>query len=434
MLLNSRKGKNRQVKMTELNKSQIHLLRSIEKYQKILKGTVQEIENYIFSYTSTPKDELPHFSSWPKQVSQDESDWITYQFLPVLRRYDDVPKQLIKDVRAANDILFELTELSGFDEHLDNKILSKKKIEVLFSVHDSLNVFFENHLLKPAGTEQGNKETKREGEGFLEPKPPETLQKALWILKYGRKHWKLILLVVLTILISSLFVLPKIELFSKNTTTNSENSRAIEFRSIPNTENFDGIKNLESMRMGISLSYVKSLFGIPIREHILKSGRREMLYAFKPYYLQIVTDADDLVVFFAVTLRDRTFKYKVPYISTKFILGEVTYSDFGEPEETYFNVGSKTAEYREKHYYGNPGYYMDFWPAFNDSGVNPIGTSNDDLDDSKICVVRDKELNSLRKKLRPNTIGIASMGYDGLDSEINEIGVGPCRLITRELE
>lgn len=277
-------------------------------------------------------------------------------------------------------------------------------------------------------------DTKREQEGMIEPKPPLILQNALWILKYGRKHWKLILLVLSVILISCFFVLPKIELFSKNTPTNSENSRTIEFHSIPNTENLDVIKSLESMRMEISLSYVKSLFGIPIREHKLKSGRREILYAFKPYYLQIVTDMDDLVVFFAITLRDRMFRYKIPYISAKFILGEVTYSDFGEPEETYFNVGSKTAKYREKHYYGNPGYYLDFWPAFNDSGVNLIGASNNDLGDSKICVVRGEELHSLRKKLRPNTIGIASMGYDGLDGEIHEIDVGPCRLITRELE
>lgn len=102
------------------------------------------------------------------------------------------------------------------------------------------------HLIKA----QVNKDAKTEREGLLEPKPPEILQKALWVLKYGRKYWKLILLVVIIILISSLFVLPKIELFSKNTPTNSENSRAIESHSIPKTENFDEIKKeaIESIR------------------------------------------------------------------------------------------------------------------------------------------------------------------------------------------
>jgi choline kinase len=64
-------------------------------------------------------------------------------------------------------------------------------------------------------TELGNKEPKRKREGVLETKQPEILQKALWLLKYGKYNWQLILLVVFVILIPSLFVLPKIELFSK---------------------------------------------------------------------------------------------------------------------------------------------------------------------------------------------------------------------------
>jgi hypothetical protein len=66
---------------------------------------------------------------------------------------------------------------------------------------------------KPAETEHENRDTKRKREGMIEPKPPEILQKALWVLKYGRHYWKLILLVVFVILISSIFVLPKFDLF-----------------------------------------------------------------------------------------------------------------------------------------------------------------------------------------------------------------------------
>ncbi len=46
-----------------------------------------------------------------------------------------------------------------------------------------------------------NKDTKSEREGFLEPKPPEFLQKLLWITKYGRKHWKIIVLAVIVLFV-----------------------------------------------------------------------------------------------------------------------------------------------------------------------------------------------------------------------------------------
>ena len=36
--------------------------------------------------------------------------------------------------------------------------------------------------------------SKKEQEGMIEPKVPEILQKIMWILKYGKKHWKLVLI------------------------------------------------------------------------------------------------------------------------------------------------------------------------------------------------------------------------------------------------
>jgi hypothetical protein len=38
----------------------------------------------------------------------------------------------------------------------------------------------------------------------------------LWLKQHGKKHWKLISITILAILIPSLFVLPKIELFRRN--------------------------------------------------------------------------------------------------------------------------------------------------------------------------------------------------------------------------
>lgn len=65
---------------------------------------------------------------------------------------------------------------------------------------------------KSAEMGQGNKKTKGEREGEIEPKPPEIFQKILWILKYGRKHWKLVSLAILIVLF--IWILSKINLFS----------------------------------------------------------------------------------------------------------------------------------------------------------------------------------------------------------------------------
>ena len=60
----------------------------------------------------------------------------------------------------------------------------------------------------------GEKEAEQKHEGKLEPKAPEILQKILWVLLYGKKHWKLILLALLIIFISSYFVLPQFNIFN----------------------------------------------------------------------------------------------------------------------------------------------------------------------------------------------------------------------------
>ncbi len=63
--------------------------------------------------------------------------------------------------------------------------------------------------IKLAETEQENKDTKRKREGEIEPKPPEIIQKILWILKHGREHWKLVLLAILVLLICFILTLLK---------------------------------------------------------------------------------------------------------------------------------------------------------------------------------------------------------------------------------
>jgi hypothetical protein len=51
--------------------------------------------------------------------------------------------------------------------------------------------------------------------GLIEAKPPELLQKLLWIRQHWRKHWKLMLLAVAVLLILGMFILPQFDVFSE---------------------------------------------------------------------------------------------------------------------------------------------------------------------------------------------------------------------------
>jgi hypothetical protein len=68
---------------------------------------------------------------------------------------------------------------------------------------------------KPGETKQRNKDIKEKHEGTLEPKPPETLQKILWIRQNWKKYWKLLILagLILLIFFSGIFIWPKFDLF-----------------------------------------------------------------------------------------------------------------------------------------------------------------------------------------------------------------------------
>lgn len=63
----------------------------------------------------------------------------------------------------------------------------------------------------------------------IEPKTPEILQKILWILKYGRRHWKLLFVAVFFFL--CIWILQKINLFSRiyqNNNSETKTNKTVE--------------------------------------------------------------------------------------------------------------------------------------------------------------------------------------------------------------
>lgn len=86
---------------------------------------------------------------------------------------------------------------------------------IVMRIHSEALVMIEQ-LTKPANSGKAgdeNKSAKEKQEGALEPKPPEILQKLLWLKQHGKKYWKLILLAMAILLILSIFA--KLDLFNK---------------------------------------------------------------------------------------------------------------------------------------------------------------------------------------------------------------------------
>jgi hypothetical protein len=120
-----------------LTREDKHLLSYIEKYQSLVKSAAEGLEDCIYSWKKTPKEELPHFE-WPDTVSKKEWDWIIFQFMPALRRAN-IPENIIASIEAVNKTLLELTELNGFDKYLNDEKLIKETKGNLFKVYDLLN-------------------------------------------------------------------------------------------------------------------------------------------------------------------------------------------------------------------------------------------------------------------------------------------------------
>ncbi len=90
----------------------------------------------------------------------------------------------------------------------------------------------------------------------LTPKPPDTLRKLLWFKLYGRKHWKLILLVV--VFVGGLFIYRNPQLLSFRTSDKSNQQTSNGLKILPQTFNFvdfEDAKLREAVEESTSLKF-----------------------------------------------------------------------------------------------------------------------------------------------------------------------------------
>lgn len=103
---------------------------------------------------------------------------------------------------------------------------------------------------------------------------------------------------------------------------------------------------------------------------------KEYVFDHAFFYVSAVTDNNDAVLYFAVTIKDETFQpiFKSPSYSPnqpsfQIRLGANTFNDIpGIPEYIVGCLGARTFSYYETCYLGNPGQYKDFGFGLNQAG------------------------------------------------------------------
>ncbi|WP_394152044.1 ETEC_3214 domain-containing protein [Vibrio maritimus] len=193
---------------------------------------------------------------------------------------------------------------------------------------------------------------------------------------------------------------------------------------------------LAMLNTGVSIQHVKSVFGAPIREeHRRNDGASQYLYSFKKFFLQVVYDNDNTVVFYAVTSKSRDFKPKVPYLTIRNEDGFVsptlglTFKEYSDSANfIWSSLTSKFFDYYESMYLGNPGNYRNLYLGYNPSGVF--------YGEIEVLGERDspseEELEQFRTKAFPNTFGVGQYlgDVDGIETTF---GIGIDYYTSRDL-
>lgn len=186
---------------------------------------------------------------------------------------------------------------------------------------------------------------------------------------------------------------------------------------------------LELLNSGVSIQHVKAVFGSPILERLNDDGSlSEYIYSFKRFYLQIVFDNRNEVIFFAVTSKDEDFHPKIPYLGGH--LGE-TFAEISDSyNENEANISSKFFEYNESVYLANPGNYRNLYLAYNPAGVDYGNTAP--LPFEEIPNPTRETSEAFRATSRPNTYGVGKI-LGGRDEKETEFGVGIEYFVSRDL-
>ncbi len=151
------------------------------------------------------------------------------------------------------------------------------------------------------------------------------------------------------------------------------------------------LKDVEALEPGVNIGVYKKTFGDPqyIRQngdptYINQPGEmkiKEYIFVSKYFYLDVITDTNDTVQYFAVTIRDKDFNptFTIPTVSqttatsyAQITLGISTFKDISGADNLPMSisgcVGAHDVYYHEIYYFGLPGKYQQFGFGLNEAG------------------------------------------------------------------
>ena len=138
------------------------------------------------------------------------------------------------------------------------------------------------------------------------------------------------------------------------------------------------LDKVEKLVPGIDLSLYQDTFGKPTfinHKSFFMNPNDEMrkfieyVFVDKYFYLAAITDANGKVLYFALTIRDKSFNPTFKNQVFQVQIGISKYSDIpGRPRSAQGCFGANWFAYYETKYFGRPGAYQDFGFGFNTAG------------------------------------------------------------------
>ena len=200
------------------------------------------------------------------------------------------------------------------------------------------------------------------------------------------------------------------------------------------------LKNVAALVPGVNISFYRDMFGNPLFINSDEEKKtKEYVFVTSSFYLDAVTNTNDMVQCFSLTIRDKTFNpvfkspdYPVNKTSFQITLGVSTLSDVpGSPEYLVGRLGAHDYSYYETRYLGNPGLYECFGFGLNQAGYLPenaglylsVLANNPRYDHRSVPKQVLTSLGDLRTRIAFNTYAVSALGVAIQDFAGTNLGV-----------
>lgn len=206
-------------------------------------------------------------------------------------------------------------------------------------------------------------------------------------------------------------------------------------------------RRLRRLTPNVQLAYFREILDLqPVFKRRL-AKHTEFIFRHQDFYVQVLADSEDQVMFYSVTARNA--KFDPPMWPNKVHpgsqpqppgdrLGEATFHDLAPDRVDGIKVFVRSATaptyYIESYYYGNPGLYQHYLAGLNECGPFNVGHdllapllgppiamgsfagSFDDYDDDELQDwLGREEVEAFRKSALPNTFGLTAPGFSPME-------------------